>query len=198
MAQLSSDEALSTLTAGNLRFMRDAAIHCNKNLDRRAEVAGEQHPFAIVLGCSDSRVPPEVIFDQRLGDIFTVRNAGNVANSTAIGSIEYAVERFGSPLLMVLGHERCGVVMATLEAVEKHEKAPGHIEAIVEAIRPAAMSVIGEHGDVLYNAIVANVKNVAASLHAQSLIIQRAVERGKLRIVSARYGLVDGRVTVLA
>ena len=195
--QKTGAEALDLLMQGNQRYAKDVAVNCNKNFDRRAEVAGGQHPFALILGCADSRVPPEVIFDQRLGDLFTVRIAGNIADANAIGSLEYAVLHFGSPLLVVLGHEKCGAVSATLEAVETHASAPGHIGSIVAAIKPAAESVMGKPGDTLENAIRANVKNVVAQLHASSSILAEHVASGKLQITGARYGLTDGLVTLV-
>jgi carbonic anhydrase len=195
---ITAAEALERLRQGNERYRSDSALNCNMHYERRAEVAGYQHPFAMVLGCADSRVPPEIIFDQRLGDMFTVRIAGNIADSNAIGSLEYAVLHFGSPLLMVLGHERCGAVNATLEVVEKHASAPSHIASLVSAIKPAVESALGEPGDKLENAIRANVKHVVSGLHSSSTVLADSVAKGKLRIVGALYGLTDGRVRVLA
>ena len=192
---MSAADAWSALEQGNKRYVSDTAVNCNRNYDRRAEVASGQHPFAMVLGCADSRVPPEVIFDQRLGDLFTVRVAGNVADSNAIGSLEYAVLHFGSPLLLVLGHQSCGAVAATLEVIEKHTSAPGHIGSIVAAIKPAAESVKGKPGDALDNAIRANIKAVAGALQSSSTILADHVTSGKLQIVGAYYSLKDGRVT---
>ena len=142
-------------------------------------------------------MPPEVIFDQRPGDLFTVRLAGNVADANAMGSLEYAVLHFASPLIMVLGHSKCGAVSATVEAVEKHTTAPGHIESIVAAIKPAVESVLGAAGDVVANAVLANVKLVVANLKSSSSIVAEHVAAGKLRVVGAHYDLTDGRVTLV-
>lgn len=196
-AQMTSAEALESLLQGNQRYARDMAVHCNKNFVRRAEVAGGQHPYAMILGCADSRVPPEVVFDQRLGDLFTVRVAGNVADANAIGSFEYAVLHFGPPLLVVLGHEKCGAVSATLEAIEKHESAPGHIASIVAAIQPAVESISTKQSGGLEAAIRANTKAVVASLRSNSSILDDAVASSKLRIAGAHYSLTDGRVTLV-
>ncbi len=194
--QVSASDALAALKAGNHRYATDRSVNCNNNFDRRAEVSGAQHPHAIVLGCSDSRVPPEVVFDQRLGDMFTVRIAGNIADPPAIGSIEYAVAHFSSPLIVVLGHQNCGAVKATIEAIEKHQSVPGNIASLVAAIRPAVEPLVGKGKDVLEQAIRANVHAVAKHLLASSQILSDAVTGGKLRIVGGYYRLDNGVVEV--
>ena len=159
-----AQEVLAHLMAGNRRYASDTAVNCLRNYDRRAEVAGGQNPFAIILACSDSRVGPETIFDQRIGDLFVVRVAGNIADPAGMGSIEYAIDHFHSPLLLVMGHSKCGAVSATLSLLESKGKAPGHIATLVEAIEPAARSVLGKPGDTLDNAVRANVNHVVATL----------------------------------
>jgi carbonic anhydrase len=196
-AHPSAEEVLAQLMAGNRRYASDSAVNCMKNYDRRAEVAGGQNPYAIVLACSDSRVAPETIFDQRIGDLFVVRVAGNIADSAGMGSMEYAIDHFHSPLLLVMGHSKCGAVSATLSVIESNGKAPGHIATLVDAIEPAARSVIGKPGDALDNAIRANVAHVVATLKRESSIIEKAVATGALQVVGAHYSLSDGTVHIL-
>src|SRR5579885_136434 len=157
---LSGDQALQKLVQGNKQYKRVAFLHPNQSLARRKAVAKGQSPFAIILSCSDSRVPPEIIFDQGLGDLFVVRVAGNVLNDNALGSIEYAAEHFNVPLVMVLGHQRCGAV----DAAVKGGEAPGHIGSLVEAIRPAVEKTKGKSGDPVGNAVRANVEMVVDQL----------------------------------
>ncbi|TAL17176.1 carbonic anhydrase [bacterium] len=187
------DESLAKLMEGNARYVKGAMTHPDANDARREEVAKGQHPFAIILGCSDSRVPPEVIFDQGLGDLFIIRTAGHVVDDVAIGSIEYAAEHLGSPLLVVLGHERCGAVKATVDGGE----APGHIESIVKAIKPAVEKAKGEEGDLVDNSVKENVELVREKLLESKPILAELVEKGKLKIVGARYDLDDGKVEIL-
>ena len=196
-AHPSAQSVLARLMAGNRRYASDAAVNCLRNYDRRAEVAGGQNPFAIVLACSDSRVGPETIFDQRIGDLFVVRVAGNIADAAGMGSIEYAIDHFHSPLLLVVGHSKCGAVSATLSLLESHGKAPGHIATLVDAIEPAVRSVLGKPGDTLDNAVRANVAHVVATLKRESPIIERATATGALHVVGAHYSLSDGNVQIL-
>jgi carbonic anhydrase len=191
------DAAMARMLSGNTRYRLDEAVNCNRNYDRRSEVAGGQAPFAIVLGCSDSRVPPEVVFDQRLGDLFVVRLAGNVADAYAIGSIEYAVEHFHPPLLMVLGHDKCGAVSATLDAVKSGVAVEGFVGNIVAAIEPAVKRSRSERGDALRNAVRANVVDVVKRLRTASTVVGDAERSGKLRLVGAAYDLDTGSVMVL-
>jgi carbonic anhydrase len=192
-----AQEVLAHLMAGNRRYATDTAVNCLKNYDRRAEVAGGQNPFAIILACSDSRVGPETIFDQRIGDLFVVRVAGNIADPAGMGSIEYAIDHFHSPLLLVMGHSKCGAVSATLSLLESKGKAPGHIGTLVDAIEPAAKSVLGKPGDTLANAVRANVVHVVATLKRESTIIEQATASGAMQVVGAHYDLTDGNVHIL-
>jgi carbonic anhydrase len=191
--QVSADQALTMLMEGNERFVNRKLLHPNQSLERRREVAQSQRPFAVVLGCSDSRVPPEVIFDQGIGDLFVIRIAGNILNDGILGSMEYAVEHLGTSLIMVLGHQRCGAVEATVKAAE----APGHIPALLTAIRPAVEEGKGRPGDLLENAIRANVRRVVSQLKDSRPILAEEVHQGHLRVVGAHYDLESGRVEVL-
>lgn len=196
-AQPSSDEALRLLLAGNARYRAGKTTYREFNV-RREEVAEAQRPFAMILACADSRVPPELVFDRTLGDLFVVRVAGNYPATGGIGSFEYAYAHFATPLLMVLGHSGCGAVHAAVDTLKKPDgKAPGDIAKIVSAIAPSVKEVIGKPGDIYENAIRRNAINGAANLRSQPPILSRAVAESKLRIVSAVYSLESGAVTML-
>ncbi len=185
-----AEEALRALREGNRRFAAGRAVHPHQDAARREEILPGQRPFAVILACSDSRVPPEVIFDQGLGDLFVVRTAGHVVDDVALGSIEYAVEHLGVPLVVVLGHTRCGAVTAALHS----DEAPGHIAAVVQAILPAVQEARSLPGDPLANAIGAHIRRVVAHLRAASPILAEREHAGTLRIVGARYHLENGEV----
>ncbi|MEH2355299.1 carbonic anhydrase [Nostoc sp.] len=189
---LNPDAALQKLIEGNQRFVDHHPQYPDQSELRLHEVAQAQHPFATILSCADSRVPAEIVFDQGIGDIFDVRIAGNIATHEAIGSIEYAVVLLGSPLLMVMGHERCGAVTA---AVQK-ESLPGDISTFVKAIKPALKRVKDQPGDAVENAVVANVQYQIERLQ-RSKLLTKQVESGKLKIVGGRYDLDTGRVTII-
>jgi carbonic anhydrase len=189
---LSPDAALQKLIEGNQRFVDHHPQYPDQSELRLHEVAQAQHPFATILSCADSRVPAEIVFDQGIGDIFDVRIAGNIATHEAIGSIEYAVVLLGSPLLMVMGHERCGAVTA---AVQK-ESLPGDISTFVKAIKPSLKKVKDQPGDAVENAVVANVQYQIERLQKSKLLSEQ-VQSGKLKIVGGRYDLDTGRVTII-
>ena len=189
--------ALARLLKGNHRFVTGHARHPHQSLADLHDLAAGQHPFAVTVGCADSRVSPEVLFDQGLGDLFDNRVAGNIVDDLLLGSIEFAVEEFGSPLIVVLGHERCGAINATIDAIETGASAPGHIGTIVGALRPIIEPVLDRPGDVVDNAVRANVRAQAAQLISRSELIAGHVRAGELRIVGARYDLDNGRVTLV-
>jgi len=199
-AGISADEALQKLMDGNQRYVESKMGACSSSdATAREKLATSQHPYAIILSCSDSRVPPELIFDKALGEIFVVRVAGNVADPIVLGSIEYAAEHLGSPLIMVLGHERCGAVTAAVDAKGKPE---GNIGAIVKEIQPSAKKAKEikkgkSHEEVVDCAVTVNVKSVAASLTKRSKVLAEQLKEGKIKIVAARYDLDDGKVTLL-
>jgi carbonic anhydrase len=193
-SEISAETARKRLAAGNARYVAGKLRH--RDLPRRREeVAPGQKPFAIVLGCADSRVPPELVFDQALGDIFTVRVAGNIADDPGIGSMEYAVEHFGTPLIVVLGHQRCGAVAATIEAMKAGVTPPPHIESLVAALKPAVEAAKGMPGDLLENAIRANVRQTVAALRSSHPVLAEAVAKHRLEIIGAEYQLASGRVS---
>jgi carbonic anhydrase len=190
---MTPDQALDRLVQGNRRYLFARMSHPVSNEERRREIAAGQHPFAVILGCADSRVPPEILFDEGLGDLFVVRVAGNVADDAVIGSIEYAVDHLKTPLVLVLGHERCGAVQAALDGGE----ASGHLDALLKCIRPAIDTTRGLQGDALDNAVRANVMLVVRELRGSGPILSAAVSAGTLKVVGARYDLDTGIVEVL-
>jgi carbonic anhydrase len=197
-APVSPDLALSRLVAGNARFVAGRAKHPRSDRSRRAAVAVAQHPFATILACADSRTAPELIFDQGLGDLFVVRVAGNVVDDEVLASIEYSVIHLGSTLIMVLGHQRCGAVKATMDALDGHpsdDDKDTRIGALADRIAPAVMTVPASTPNRLAAAIAQNTVNSARALFASSPPLRSRVLSGKLRIVAAGYDLDDGRVT---
>lgn len=189
---LNPDAALQKLMEGNQRFVQHQPQYPDQSALRLQEVAQAQHPFATILSCADSRVPAEIVFDQGIGDIFDVRIAGNIATSEAIGSIEYAVVLLGSPLLMVMGHERCGAVTAAVQ----NQSLLGDIGTFVKAIKPAVEKVKDQSGDAVENAVVANVQYQLERLKRSQLLTEQ-VRSGKLKIVGGRYDLDTGKVNII-
>jgi len=193
MTKLTSEEALRKLMDGNQRFVSQKPIHPNQNMDRVREIRNGQNPFAMILGCSDSRVPPEIIFDQGLGDIFVIRVAGNILDETVIASAEYAAEHLGVSLLMVLGHGNCGAVTAAIEG-GRHQ---GSIHSLVKAIDPAIRMSKYKAGDTLANAIEANVLMVVDQLQSSKPILSHLHQNGSLKIIGALYDMESGKVGIL-
>lgn len=209
-AGVSPDEALQKLMDGNKNYVENKLSNdARSDGATRTSLAKGQKPYAIILTCSDSRVPPEIVFDKGLGELFVVRVAGNVADPVILGSIEYAAEHLGSPLIMVMGHERCGAVTATVAAQGKSTGSP-NIDAIVTAIAPnvkvAAKSCSACQGEkncaeskkseLVECVIDTNAMTVAAELTRKSKILRELVAEKKIRIVAARYDLDDGIVTL--
>jgi carbonic anhydrase len=192
-AFLTPDEALRKLMAGNARYVQNAASRPEQTPERRSQLTVGQHPFAVILGCSDSRVPPELVFDQGLGDLFVVRVAGNVLDDQGLGSMEYAVEHLHAPLIVVLGHSSCGAVKAAVSG----EPAPGHIGAIVHALKPAVASTRGRPCDPVANAVNANIQRVVGQLKAAKPILAERIRAGTLKVVGGRYDLSTGTVELL-
>jgi len=191
------DEALAMLARGNQRFAAGGSIHPNQSVQLRQSLVSGQAPWAAVLSCIDSRAPPEIIFDRGLGDIFVSRTAGQVIDAAVQGSLEYTVEEAGVLLVMVLGHENCGAVKATISALQGSGHAPGEIDALVQAIKPAVQSASGESGDLLDNSVRANIQLEVQALKTNSEIIASAVDSGALKLVGAYYGLDTGLVSVI-
>lgn len=184
---------LQELLSGNQRFIAGQPQHPRQDAARRQEVASGQHPKAVVAACSDSRVPPEIIFDQGLGDLFVVRTAGQVVDDIALASIEYAVEHLHVPLVIVLGHKRCGAVQAAIAG----GKARGHLDSLINAIKPAVESARDKAGDTVDNAVRANIIMTAVKLKTSEPVIAQAVKAGTLQVIGAYYDLDTGAVSTL-
>jgi carbonic anhydrase len=189
-------QALATLLEGNARFVADRAA-CPPLTARRLEIARGQKPFAIVVSCSDSRVPVETVFDQIPGNIFGIRVAGNFVDDHGLGSIEYSVASFASSLILVLGHTECGAVKATVGYLKDGKPQPSHIQSLIEAIVPAAKESKSMPGDWVANATVQNVHDNIANLTARSPIVAGAVREGTLSIAGGIYDLQSGKVTIV-
>jgi len=190
---VTADSALAELKAGNEHHARHQYSHPHETAARQRELTGGQHPHAQILSCADSRVPPEIVFDQGLGDLFVVRVAGNVATDTEIGSLEYGAEHLHIPLLVVLGHESCGAVTAAVQGGPPE----GHIAALVDLIKPAVDKTRGLPGDPVANAVRTNVELVVKQLRSSTPLLSELVAHGKLKIVGGVYSLQTGRVTWL-
>jgi carbonic anhydrase len=187
-------EAMTKLKEGNGRYTSGNLQHPGQTTERRTELAKTQHPYAAIVSCSDSRVPPEIVFDQGLGDLFVVRVAGNVINDEGLGSIEYTVDHLGTRLILVLGHQSCGAVEAARETIAAKGKAPGHIESLVTAIKPAVEATAKDDLDAT---IKANVKNVVQALRSSTPILKAKVDSGEVKVIGGYYSLDTGAVTFL-
>lgn len=198
--RLSADEALQRLREGNQRFVNHViSLEALLSHARRAEQALVQNPFAVILGCSDSRAPAEFVFDQGLGDLFVIRVAGNIAAPSQIGSIEFAVERFGVQLVVVLGHSNCGAVRATLDHCFKPEETSAGLHAIVDRISPALWPLVHACGckgaaELMPQAVRANVRATLEALRNGSPLLEEKMRSGGLRTVGADYDLSSGAV----
>ncbi len=193
---ISAADALERLREGNRRFVSGKTTTSSTiDPESRAELVGGQAPFAIILACSDSRVPVQLVFDEGPGDLFIIRVAGNVATPTQIGSIEYAVTQLGAPLVLVLGHSGCGAVSAALDSIGSDEPLPSaNLEAIVNEIRPALKGL----GDVsLDEAVLANVRRSIECLQEGSPILGQLIQARNLAVIAATYSLESGEVTFL-
>ena len=187
---VNADKAIQMLVDGNQRFVTEQYADLNIGQMRREELTKGQHPFAIIVSCSDSRVSPELVFNEGLGDLFVIRTAGEVVDDVALGSIEYAVEHLGVKLVVVLGHEECGAVKATIAG----GKVPGHIVAITNAIVPAINQAKIKEGDLLTNSIETNVDLVVNKLNTSEPILKESIEKDHVKIVGAVYELKTGEV----
>ena len=190
---VSADTSLRELKAGNDRYAAKQYQHPHQTAERQREVRSSQHPHAAILSCADSRVAPEIVFDQGLGDLFDVRVAGNVAGDAELASIEYAAEHLHAPLVVVMGHQKCGAVTAAAEAGE----APGHLPSLLGLIRPAVETARSRPGDLIDNAVRINVENVVRQLRTSKPVLGPLVDRRELVIAGAVYSLDTGRVAWL-
>jgi carbonic anhydrase len=192
---VSADDALRRLLSGDKRFIagKSEEPHGGALVERRHTLAKDQKPFAVIVSCSDSRVPPELVFDVTLGDIFVVRTAGEVVDAIALGSIEYAIEHLGTRLIVVLGHQRCGAVSAAVSGATE----TGDISDVLKAILPAVEETKGQSGDPIDNAVRANARDIAKRLQSTGPIIAPRVRAEEVKIVAAYYSLDTGQVELL-
>jgi carbonic anhydrase len=193
---LSPDAALERLLQGNQRYIDGVSKRHDFKHEREA-LAGGQNPYAGILSCADSRIAPEYAFDSGRGDLFVCRVAGNFANTESIASLEYGVAILGTPLILVLGHESCGAVDATIKSLKDGTTLPGHLPSLVAAIEPAVKAVSREPGNLLDNATRQNVIDNVAKLKSATPILSAAVEQKKLKVVGGIYRLRDGRVDMI-
>jgi carbonic anhydrase len=187
-------EALELLKKGNADFVNDVPFQPIRDSERRLEIAKGQKPFAVLVGCSDSRVSPEILFGRGLGELFILRVAGNTVDLSGLGTIEYAVSQLGVPLIVVLGHERCGAVAAAVEVVQRRIDLPGSLGELIGPIVPAVLKAQDQEGDILNNAIRENIRRVVRRLHNASPLLEDPLAAGKLKIVGAHYDLDNGMV----
>lgn len=198
---IQATEALQRLQEGNRQFVNgDYRSHDELSSDQRSVLVASQHPFAVILGCSDSRVPVEVIFNQGFGDLFVIRVAGNVVAPSQIGSVEFAVEKFGTALVVVLGHSHCGAVEATLEELQRPSGSQSrNLRSIVDRVRPAVADLLETElatkpDQLMAKAVRSNVCVAAGALRHGSEILEQMVQSGKLLVVGAEYSLETGLV----
>jgi carbonic anhydrase len=192
---LTPAEALELLKQGNEAFLRDELVIPNRGERRRLELAKGQAPFCAYVSCSDSRVPPELLFGRGLGELFIIRNAGNTVDTVAMGSIEYAVAELGVPLVVVMGHESCGAVKAAMAVVETNARFPGQIDNMIEPIIPAVLEARGQPGDATENAVRQNVRRVVRTLRTESdPLLLKPLAEGRIKIVGAYYHIDTGVV----
>ena len=196
-----AQQALDALLEGNRRFVAEVQDHAlQSEAGRRYRLVPRQEPFAIIIGCSDARVPAEIVFDQGLGDLFVIRVAGNIIAPSQVGSVEFAVERFGTPLVVVLGHSGCGAIEATLEQLERpSENRSPNLRSIVDRIRPSVQSLLDaglqlDSEQLVEQAVRANIRVSANQLRHGSEILEKLIASDQLRVVGAEYSLETGSV----
>ena len=193
-------DAIARLREGNQRFVSGVrSLEAMLSHMRRGELAEGQEPFAIILGCSDSRVPAEIIFDQGLGDLFVIRVGGNIVSPSQVGSVEFAAERFGTPLVVVMGHTGCGVVQATIEEMGTNAKHSPGIRSIIERVRPTVETLVAsglttDDPRLMRQAVRANVRVSVDHLRHGSAVLEALIQKGGLRVVGAEYSLESGEV----
>jgi carbonic anhydrase len=198
MATVGALEALERLQVGNRRFIEGRQTHRQLSKEGRGEIPADQEPFAIIIGCSDARVPAEIVFDQGIGDLFVIRVAGNVVAPSQVGSVEFAAERFGTQLVVVLGHSFCGAVQATLEQLHQpDERRSPNLHSIVDRIRPSVEELLELDLDddaLLRAAVRSNVRSSVRQLQHGSKILEQMILDGNLHVVAAEYSLTTGMV----
>jgi carbonic anhydrase len=190
--------ALKLLVDGNRRWVNGRLTHPHQSVARRRALRHQQHPFATVVSCIDSRVPPEVVFDRGIGDLAVIRTGAQVLDEgVVLGSIEFSPDHLGTPLILVMGHQRCGAVTAAIEVIKTGTTAPGHIQAVVDALRPAYAVAIRQRGDLVDNMVRAQTKLAVRQIRNAPLI-KKFISQGKLKVVGGYYSLDSGRVSIIA
>ena len=183
---------------GNERFVAGQSSHPNQDSSRRSSLVENQHPFAVIFGCSDSRLAAEIIFDVGLGDVFVVRTAGQVIDDAVLGSLEYSVGVLGVPLIAILGHDSCGAVSATKAAVDTGDMPAGFIRDLVERITPSVLTSMRQDKHEVNDMVVEHVKQTAQRLVDSSRVISDAVESGRTAVIGLSYSLAEGRANVVS
>ncbi|MGX5714525.1 carbonic anhydrase [Arthrobacter sp. MAHUQ-56] len=186
------------LREGNERFVNGESSHPNQNASRRSSLVETQNPFAVIFGCSDSRLAAEIIFDVGLGDVFVVRTAGQVIDDAVLGSLEYSVGVLNVPLIVILGHDSCGAVTATKDAVEKGEMPAGFIRDLVERITPSVLTSLRNDQPEVNDMVVEHVKQTAQRLADSSRVISDAIEDGRTAVIGLSYRLAEGRADLVS
>lgn len=186
------------LREGNERFVSGETSHPNQDASRRSSLVENQHPFAVIFGCSDSRLAAEIIFDVGLGDVFVVRTAGQVIDDAVLGSLEYSVGVLGVPLIVVLGHDSCGAVSATKSAVETGQMPTGFIRDLVERITPSVLTSLRNDETEVNDMVVEHVKQTSQRLADSSRVISDAIEEGRTAVIGLSYSLAEGRANLVS
>lgn len=186
------------LREGNERFVNGESSHPNQDASRRSSLVENQHPFAVIFGCSDSRLAAEIIFDVGLGDVFVVRTAGQVIDDAVLGSLEYSIGVLGVPLIVVLGHDSCGAVSATKSAVETGQMPVGFIRDLVERITPSVLTSLRNNKPEVNDMVVEHVKQTSHRLVDSSRVISDAIESGRAAVIGLSYSLADGRADLVS
>ena len=183
---------------GNERFVAGQSSHPNQDSSRRSSLVENQHPFAVIFGCSDSRLAAEIIFDVGLGDVFVVRTAGQVIDDAVLGSLEYSVGVLGVPLIAILGHDSCGAVSATKAAVDTGEMPAGFIRDLVERITPSVLTSMRQDKHEVNDMVVEHVKQTSERLVDSSRVISDAIDSGRTAVIGLSYSLAEGRANVVS
>lgn len=186
------------LREGNERFVAGESLHPNQDASRRNSLVEDQHPFAVIFGCSDSRLAAEIIFDLGLGDAFVVRTAGQVIDDAVLGSLEYSISELHVPLIVILGHDSCGAVQATKNAVETGEMPVGFIRSLVERITPSVLTAVRNEQTDVNEMVVEHVKQTAHRLADSSRVISAAIDDGRAAVVGLSYKLDEGRAALVS
>lgn len=195
---LTPDLAWRRMREGNERFVAGEARHPNQDASRRSSLVENQHPFAVIFGCSDSRLAAEIIFDLGLGDAFVVRTAGQVIDDAVLGSLEYSIGVLGVPLIVILGHDSCGAVSATKDAVDTGEMPGGFIRDLVERITPSVLTSIRNGNHEVNDMVVEHVKQTSSRLVDSSRVISEAIDSGTAAVIGLSYSLADGKANVVS